>query len=66
MPARLCRVCGCSEFQPCSQDDYWVEDNLCSTCASKPEKHERPLRLSDLPPEALRPHMRHEAGRKVA
>lgn len=32
-----CRVCGCTETTPCQTPDgpcYWVEPDLCSSCAS--------------------------------
>ena len=29
----LCRVCGCTEFQPCCPPCAWVETDLCSLCA---------------------------------
>ena len=28
-----CRVCGCSELDPCPGGCFWVEDDLCSSCA---------------------------------
>ena len=32
-----CRECGCTDADPCIEDDgfpcCWVEDNLCSACA---------------------------------
>ena len=37
---RKCRVCGCDWNHPCNDHDYWVEDDLCSTCASKSERSE--------------------------
>ena len=34
-----CRVCGCSEFDPCFDENnepcYWVEEDLCSACQGK-------------------------------
>lgn len=38
--ARKCRECGCSELNPCTDPDdggpcYWVERDLCSTCAKR-------------------------------
>lgn len=30
-----CRVCGCTEYCACPEGCYWVEDDLCSACASK-------------------------------
>ncbi len=39
--AQTCRVCGCWELDPCFDEDkgecYWVESDLCSHCADKPE-----------------------------
>lgn len=32
---QVCRVCGCTYFTPCPGGCYWVEDDLCSTCAEK-------------------------------
>ncbi len=36
---RICRACGCSEFDACTEADgcgcSWVEHDLCSTCADK-------------------------------
>ena len=34
----FCRVCGCSEFNPCETDGvpcHWVEDDLCSACVGE-------------------------------
>ena len=31
-----CRVCGCSAYDPCQDGCWWVESDLCSTCAAKP------------------------------
>ncbi|MFA5385018.1 MAG: hypothetical protein WC364_10215 [Eubacteriales bacterium] len=40
-----CRVCGCTHFDPCKEDDgsfcYWETDDLCSKCAREIEKGER-------------------------
>jgi hypothetical protein len=37
-PARFCRVCGCTEDQPCvnleGQGCHWVAEDLCSACSS--------------------------------
>ncbi len=30
---RKCRVCGCTDAKACPGGCYWVEDDLCSTCA---------------------------------
>lgn len=29
----VCRVCGCTEGNACGDGCYWVEDDLCSSCA---------------------------------
>ncbi|MDD5703994.1 MAG: hypothetical protein PHU23_18330 [Dehalococcoidales bacterium] len=40
-----CRVCGCSEFDPCFDENndpcYWVEEDLCSACAKSEVKNEQ-------------------------
>lgn len=36
----VCRGCGCSDFNACYPPCYWVEPNLCSTCAG--DADERP------------------------
>jgi hypothetical protein len=28
-----CRVCGCTEAEPCACGCRWVEEDLCSVCA---------------------------------
>lgn len=38
---RKCRVCGCDWNHPCNDNDYWVEDDLCSACACKPEEGDK-------------------------
>jgi len=41
MEMRKCRVCGCDDLHACWTEDgpcYWVEENLCSACASKKTK----------------------------
>ncbi len=30
---QVCRVCGCTWVKACPGGCYWVEDDLCSTCA---------------------------------
>ena len=35
-----CRICGCDWNHPCNDHDYWVEDDLCSACARKPDGSE--------------------------
>lgn len=34
---RMCRVCGCTQENPCDGGCYWVEEDLCSTCKAKGE-----------------------------
>ena len=29
---QICRVCGCSEFDPCREGCGWSEDDLCTAC----------------------------------
>jgi hypothetical protein len=31
---RRCRVCGCTDEQPCVGGCTWVSDDLCSACAT--------------------------------
>lgn len=30
---RVCRVCGCTQENPCDGGCYWVEEDLCSACS---------------------------------
>lgn len=32
---QACRVCGCTDDNPCPEGCSWVEPDLCSTCADK-------------------------------
>lgn len=32
---RVCRVCGCSEFNACEDGCHWVEEDLCSACVGQ-------------------------------
>lgn len=32
LPVVACRRCGCSEWMPCEEGCWWVEDDLCSSC----------------------------------
>lgn len=38
---RSCRICGCTEFTPCSnpldQPCWWIEPDLCSACRAHAE-----------------------------
>ena len=36
----VCRVCGCSWFDPCPEGCRWVEPDLCSACVGKEQKTE--------------------------
>lgn len=32
---KVCRVCGCTDFDPCETGEgpcHWIEDDLCSAC----------------------------------
>lgn len=33
--ALICRVCGCSDYDPCEGGCSWVEEDLCSVCLEK-------------------------------
>jgi len=38
---RRCRICGCTDDHACVTEEgpcYWVEQDLCSACASKTQK----------------------------
>lgn len=35
---RACRVCGCTDDHACPGGCWWVEGDLCSTCAAKQEE----------------------------
>lgn len=37
-PDRKCRVCGCTPDQACPGGCFWVEEDLCSSCASECEE----------------------------
>lgn len=30
---QVCRSCGCSNFAACPGECWWVDDDLCSSCA---------------------------------
>ena len=32
-----CKRCGCDWHHPCDSGCYWVDDELCSSCAKKDE-----------------------------
>lgn len=32
----VCRVCGCSEYDPCEDVCGWAEDDLCTACVAAP------------------------------
>ena len=32
---QACRVCGCTHYTPCDGGCYWVEPDLCSSCAGE-------------------------------
>ncbi len=29
---RRCRICKCTQYNPCPEGCYWVEEDLCSSC----------------------------------
>ncbi len=31
----ICRVCGCTDEDPCPGGCFWIAPDLCSRCASK-------------------------------
>jgi hypothetical protein len=33
-PRRRCRICGCTDTRACPGGCFWVEPDLCSSCAS--------------------------------
>jgi hypothetical protein len=41
---QLCRECGCSNLSACEGGCWWVEDDLCSSCA---EAAARPVEGGD-------------------
>ena len=41
-PEPACRVCGCTEQNPCPGGCHWVEHDLCSACEGKNGTHEHP------------------------
>lgn len=43
---RKCRICGCDWFHACPGGCYWVEEDLCSSCAS--QQHGRKLSLEEV------------------
>lgn len=54
---KVCRECGCSEFNACEGGCCWVEEDLCSACAA-PVWGASPLKsLRDLLPERMQKGM---------
>ena len=41
-----CRVCGCTDTRACEGGCWWVDVDLCSTCARKHAVRERPILFS--------------------
>jgi len=33
---QVCRVCGCTDFEPCLEGCSWAEADLCSACVGTP------------------------------
>jgi hypothetical protein len=46
-----CRVCGCSHWDPCPEGCWWVEPDLCSSCARRPLATSKAYRLTADAPE---------------
>lgn len=42
-----CRVCGCTQYDPCEAGCWWVEDDLCSQCVKRTDTAGRDM--TDLP-----------------
>lgn len=48
---KKCRVCGCDWFHACTGGCYWVEEDLCSSCAGESvigSRQDRPLTQMEL------------------
>lgn len=50
---RSCRKCGCTEFSACYDKDtnsacYWVEEDLCSVCATPKQKQKAMVEIEKL------------------
>lgn len=39
---QYCRVCGCTEEDPCDEGCWWIEPDLCSACGAKLEDENFP------------------------
>lgn len=56
---QLCRVCGCSEFDACADRSgygcWWVERDLCSSCASAADRAAVAEDLQDAGPDDFGP-----------
>ncbi|WP_294292626.1 helix-turn-helix transcriptional regulator [uncultured Sphingomonas sp.] len=54
-PPRLCRVCGCSELDACSDRSgygcWWVERDFCSSCAAADDRAAGAEDLQDAGPD---------------
>ena len=44
--SRVCRVCGCWEYDGCPEGCWWVEPDLCSSCAPPPRPVRRKARAA--------------------
>jgi len=33
---RACRVCGCTEYEPCEPPCGWADEELCTACEGRP------------------------------
>lgn len=43
---QACRACGCSHHDPCPEGCWWVEPDLCSSCAPPPRPVRRKARAA--------------------
>jgi hypothetical protein len=49
---QVCRVCGCTDINPCPGGCSWVEEDLCSACAGEAENEDSD---AELPPGVVLP-----------
>ena len=40
LTTQICRICGCTWLNGCPGGCYWVEDDLCSSCAARTREDE--------------------------
>lgn len=47
----VCRECGCTNFSTCDGGCWWVDDDLCSSCAVAVDVATGdPIAVSEIPP----------------